>query len=260
MPSFGRPSPTTFRRLLGAGALLLILILVIIQVRAFNESRALRQQLDQSYSRDLLLVRLLSLHQDVETGQRGFTITGSRDYLMPYLRAKPQISAAFGALEGGNPDARVNRDTARLRQLSALKLAITARVISLRNSTGKAAAVEAVASGWGKRAMDAIRGQIAAMRDAEGDRQAALLRSYASSSFRSQLYTGLLQLLLLVLVCSAFVAYLANLSRLRAVTAEAKDSSHRQAAIFDAATDAMMVVDKTACVESCGTPVRTSGG
>lgn len=235
---------------MGAAALALILVLVIIQVAAFNESRALRQQLDRSYSRDLLLVRLLSLHQDIETGQRGYTITGNKDYLVPYLRAKPQISAAFDALESGNSDLRARSETARLRQLSSAKLAVTARVIALRNATGKAAAVEAVASGQGKRAMDAIRAQIAAMRDAEGDRQAALLRSYASSSFRSQLYTGLLQLLLLVLLCSAFVAYLANVARLRAVSAQASDSSHRQAAIFDAASDAMMVVDKTACVES----------
>lgn len=250
MSRLTHPAPTLLRRLLGGGALALILILVIIQVRAFNESRGLRQQLDQSYSRDLLLVRLLSLHQDVETGQRGYTITGNTDYLQPYLHAKPQISAAFRTLSESNPDSSARHEAARLEQLSAEKLAITAEVVGLRNSTGKPAAVQAVASGKGKRAMDAIRAQIGIMRDGEADRQAALLRSYASSSFRSQLYTGLLQLLLLVLVCSAFIAYLANVSRLRAVSAEAKDSSDRQAAIFDAATDAMLVVDKTACVES----------
>ena len=237
------------RRVLAGGIAALVLLLVIIQVGAFRESQSLREQLDASYSRDLVLVRLLSFHQDVETGQRGYMITGRPDFLLPYSRALPEIRSAFDTMErqrGPVPTEQINR----LRQLSARKLEITAQVISIRNKTGVEAAVAVVSSGVGKRAMDAFRNQVADMRTAEARRQAELVRSYANSSFQSQLLTGLIQLFLLFLVVAALVAYRANLARLRAVSAQAKEVSDRQIAIFNAATDAMIVVDQNATVES----------
>ena len=53
--------------------------------REFVEIRELRQAVDQSYSTRAQLMRLLSLHQDLETGQRGYVLTGRSMFLAPYI-------------------------------------------------------------------------------------------------------------------------------------------------------------------------------
>jgi len=238
------------RRILAVAAAVMLVLLVVIQVSSVRESRNLRIQLDQTYQHRILLDRLLSLHQDVETGQRGFTITGNPDFLQPYLRALPQIASTFAAVDRASANTGEGSDLAALKQLSAEKIAVSENVIAARRSGSDSGAARLVASGRGKRIMDRFRDEITRLRKIDDARQQRLVLSYSSSNFRTQLWTVILQLLLVGLLLLAFVAYVANLSRLRRLSAIAQDVSNRQVAIFNAAGDAMMVVDQAGCVES----------
>ena len=60
----------------------LILVLLTIMInRGFDETASLRREVVRSYETRDELQRLLSLHQDIETGQRGFVITGDERFL-----------------------------------------------------------------------------------------------------------------------------------------------------------------------------------
>ena len=100
--------------------------------REFVEIRELRQAVDQSYSTRAQLMRLLSLHQDLETGQRGYVLTGRSMFLAPYDRAHQAIPAAFTQLEAGlAPGSPVRRRLADLRRASAEKIRFVTRDIAL---------------------------------------------------------------------------------------------------------------------------------
>jgi PAS domain S-box-containing protein len=95
---------------------------------------------------------VLSNVKDIETGQRGYLLTGNRSYLEPYKRAKDALPAALAALE-------IETQTPRtvLRALIDTKLKEIDSTIAIRNQQGPEAALAAVLSDQGKEAMDAVR-------------------------------------------------------------------------------------------------------
>ncbi|BCU77136.1 CHASE3 domain-containing protein [Luteolibacter sp. LG18] len=132
-------------------------------------------------SRETLLQvhRLLVSLQDTETGQRGFVITGSEEYLEPYERGKGETLSRLDKLEemvSGEPllSARV----AEIRRLAVRKLGEMGETVALRRSRGFDATREMVESGVGKELMDQLREEIAAM-------QTDLQTSMAVRQFRS---------------------------------------------------------------------------
>ena len=97
--------------------------------------------------------RLLSAMKDVETGERGFFITGVEAYLEPYdlgLRALPPLLA----------DLERAGDAGRIKELVAAKTDIAAFVIAQRRASNTAAP-ETLFGASDKAAMDAVRGAIA---------------------------------------------------------------------------------------------------
>ncbi len=101
---------------------------------------------------------LLSSLQDVETGSRGYAITGSPNYLGPYKRAAAQADQVFrdlATLVQDNP-----AQVARLPSLEMLfqqRIEHARQVVELRQSRGAGAAEQMISSGEGKRLMDAFR-------------------------------------------------------------------------------------------------------
>ncbi|MGA2927619.1 MAG: CHASE3 domain-containing protein [Solirubrobacteraceae bacterium] len=107
-----------------------------------------------------LLVDLLN----AETGQRGYLLTGRPNYLQPYhagVAAIPGDLRALGSLTVSHP--ALAASTARLRTLSAAKLAVLARAISLNESGDRRAALALVNTGEGMRTMDLARAQVSAL-------------------------------------------------------------------------------------------------
>lgn len=104
---------------------------------------------------------LLSLMQDMETGQRGFVLTGNEAYLEPYAQAKQEFEASFARLareaEGDTQRARLEV----LRDLSAKKLDELEAIIALRRTEGFDGALRRVNTDVGKKVMDQIRVAVA---------------------------------------------------------------------------------------------------
>ena len=105
---------------------------------------------------------LLSSIKDAETGQRGFIITGSKNYLAPYvisIDATWTHLAELRRLAADNPS--------QLQRLGVIKLLVTNKLaelketILLRQTKGFDAASELVLSDTGRQLMDQIRVQVA---------------------------------------------------------------------------------------------------
>lgn len=156
-------SLTALLLLLGLAALLGIvaasLVLVERTREQFGEVVAARQV--RSGAADLL-----SMLQDMETGQRGYLLTEDEAYLEPYRQASgrvvPQFQALRGALEGYPELAPV------LEQLSetlSAKLNEMERSIELFQGGERGRAVVLIESGRGNDLMERLRGDLARLRE-----------------------------------------------------------------------------------------------
>ena len=103
-------------------------------------------------------VNLLSALKDAETGERGFIITGNREYLAPYQASLGLIEthlAALGRLT--SDDLRQRRFLAFVAPLVAAKLAELKKVIAVRETKGFQPAKALVDSNRGRDIMDNLR-------------------------------------------------------------------------------------------------------
>ena len=113
---------------------------------------------------------LLSLLKDAETGQRGFVIMQTPEYLEPYTAAIAGIPGRireFRGLTADNPVQQAN--IATLEGLIDRRLAMLAEVLTALRAGGLPAATGRLQQNEGKRVMDAAR-EVVAQILAEEDR------------------------------------------------------------------------------------------
>ncbi len=106
----------------------------------------------------MALANNLSLLIDMETGQRGFSLTGDSDFLESENSSKPQIQKNVLNLQQllkDDPIQLLKLDS--LKQLIDLKIAFNASVIKTREQFGLDAAVAIISTRKGKRIMDGAR-------------------------------------------------------------------------------------------------------
>ncbi len=140
------------RSTLAAGTLFL-LGLALAATQLVLESGAQRR-LAVDTGRVTSAERLLSAMKDMETGERGYVITGRDDYLEPYAAGNALADTELRTLAG------LGRGADDLPQMVAAKRALAARIIDTRRTQGVAAAREALLSNGDKAAMDAIRAEV----------------------------------------------------------------------------------------------------
>jgi PAS domain S-box-containing protein len=118
------------------------------------------------------LETVLNDADDVETGQRGFLLTGEASYLEPYRQGLASIWGHFARASELTRDNVRQQD--RLQVLQALlhaRLMVSTQVVELAEAGDRQQAVEIVKSGRGRRLMDLARQTLAA---AVADEQALL--------------------------------------------------------------------------------------
>jgi CHASE3 domain sensor protein len=123
---------------------------------------------------------------DMETGQRGYLLTGDPAYLQPYTDAKARIGTDFVRLRAGlaNRTQRERSLESQLESLAGSKQAEMERSISLRQQGYRRRSFKLVDTDEGKNYMDEIRRIEASLSSAEagnfakfdGERIAALKR------------------------------------------------------------------------------------
>jgi PAS domain S-box-containing protein len=157
------------------GLVLAALCLAGLTVTVYLTANQLRESLDLAQgSQDLLvtLERISTGLVDLETGQRGYLLTGDEQYLKPYLAASGRLDEELATLTVAAAGNRLDPDRlATLRRLIAEERDELARTIDLRRTQGLAAAMDVVRSGDGQRTMESIRGALGEM----AQRQSRLL-------------------------------------------------------------------------------------
>lgn len=143
----------------------------------------------------------LTLTVDLETGMRGFLLSGDEHFLDPYETAKPRIIAALKTLQELTADNPPQVD--RLRRLEALQVEwndYAQTMIDLQHRSGDYRA--AVKSGRGKRLTDEIRKQYEDVIDMEQQ-----LRITRNEGVRRTTIWSISLYLLLVAGISGLLAY-----------------------------------------------------
>ncbi len=117
---------------------------------------------------------LLSTLKDLETGERGYALTGEQAYLEPYEQARATLDGTIAAV-GAAGQAGQN-----LAALVKIKREFARRVVAARRDAGLDAAIALVRSGDDKASMDDVRAAVASLQDearariARSDREEAL--------------------------------------------------------------------------------------
>ena len=141
--------------LLGVGFFVLTAYAAYFNINAMRESdERIRATHEVLSALDALMVATLN----IETGQRGYMLTGEDQYLEPYEEGVADARKSLSSLERFTQSGVV-----RDERLDALEAAVDRRVrvaeglIRTRREEGLAAAITAIDDDRGKRAMDAVR-------------------------------------------------------------------------------------------------------
>lgn len=153
-------------------ALLLLLLVSIVSYRSII--RLVGDSILNTHTYKVIanLEDIISLIKDLETGSRGYIITGDEDHLEPYYAASMVIDErvqAIAALTADNPMQHEMLHT--LEPVIHANMAFQAELIDLRRNSGYEAAKQAIETDIGTYLMDEIRGIIHEM---EGEEYALL--------------------------------------------------------------------------------------
>ncbi|MGV2288711.1 CHASE3 domain-containing protein [Trinickia sp. YCB016] len=215
------------------------LLLLTAGVGALGTVRLYNSEAEVFRSNEVIvsLEQLLSLAKDLETGQRGYVITGRPSYLEPYTTALSNIGQQFDRLAGLlNGDALQQQHLAELRALLLKKQAELAAVIAARQTGGFDAAQAIVLDDSGKVLMDRAR-TLAHDMELSARRELALQRETAVRTRNLAIATGLASGALTLLVCVAF-GYLTQ----RMLLSEARAEERFRLAV-EASPNAMIMVN-----------------
>ncbi len=162
----------TRRNSITNGALgLALVILILIGWLTYRDRAAERlsaQEVDRTYTALQKLDEIFSALKDAEAGQRGYVITGEKEYLGPYYKTTGDFNRSFSALRGltrGNPRQQKSLDGIELAMRK--KLATLKETIEIRRVQGYQAARRIVETGTGEKLMDDIRAKMSAAWDTE---------------------------------------------------------------------------------------------
>ncbi len=204
LPSGDAQPAKTMAFWFAVSALLLSALLGVLSA-AFSQStlNALNEMADRRKAAligQLQLERFMSLLKDLETGQRGFIITGKTEYLEPYQAAVQELPAAYDAVvENIKLPANQSFDWVKFeRTVSARKAQAEALVLE-RQLRGEEVLRDPSLFGTGRQIMDQLRTSVATLNAAQSQQiielEAQMQTLRATSSLRgwiSSLLSGVM--------------------------------------------------------------------
>lgn len=211
---------------------LALLVLVAAMVLVYRDgvlyARA-RQEARQTEQVVATTAALLSSIKDAETGQRGYLLTGSAEYLEPYNRALSVIRSEMENLKGRTTHEDSQARIPRLEQTVGQKLAELQATIDLRRKNQFEAALKIVSGGQGKALMDEIRTLCAAIEDSARGHMIASQHE-AEESAQSLRGFSIGSLLILFFLLSAAILSIGRATAARQKLIRELDASQREAA------------------------------
>ncbi|PZQ55226.1 MAG: hypothetical protein DI570_22175 [Phenylobacterium zucineum] len=185
---------------------MLLAALVITLFGQLDRAAEVRSKADRTYQARQEIQELLSAVQDVETGARGYVLTGDLRFEEPYRRGAELAAAHLQHLKALPISEDHPADFAQLSRLVAEKIAVSDSMIRLQDARRHDEAVDLVRSGAGKRRMDQIRILLTSWDDEETTAFAAVRRAEQHSADQLQVVlAGLVSgIILLLLVAGGF--------------------------------------------------------
>jgi len=212
----------SFRTKINAGFVPAFVILAVISVVSYRNTNLLvANAAAVTHTHEVVetIEQTLSQMKDLETGQRGYVITGDDDYLEPFQKALVTIDATLDHLQNITADNEKQQNRLqRLRKIKDEKVAELKAVIALRRTQGLPAAVTRVSENLGKTAMDEFRATTADMKNEELN-LLTIRDAKAAESTRMTIWIVTLgaALSLLVILGASVLVNLAENERLRAM-------------------------------------------
>ena len=212
---------------------------------------AISEQVEQSRLRTEAVSSYLELLRDLETGQRGYLVTGDPAFLDPFKRAVAAESSAreqLISLYGANV-----QNAALAHQLLAIgsqKYRYARQIVALAEEQSISQARTRVAEGRGRRLMDQARSLADQIERNEVNASRAILSTNLEERQRRQSRLYLTQSAALIGLAVLLFALASMVRRLRENAAVLEDAATRQEAIFEGASDAMMMLDGNGTIES----------
>jgi signal transduction histidine kinase/DNA-binding response OmpR family regulator/CHASE3 domain sensor protein len=159
---------TSLKNNLRIGLGLSLLILFISSLASFTSIRNLIASADLvSHSNEVMtnLDAVISTLKDAETGQRGYLLTGEKEFLEPYNGAKEYALELLDKIENSTADNQIQQKSAkRLHEIIQNRLSIIERTIEVKDKGGNISVLELIN---GKKYMDAARSVVKGMQAEE---------------------------------------------------------------------------------------------
>lgn len=205
--SWARESLT--RQVVLASALMALVLGVVFAVLldAIGSQRGAIEDARRAEEAVRTAARVEQLAVDLETGERGFVITGDRDFLEPYSAARRAYDGAARRLVAATntPESRSGARRVAVVLDSYAGEYLPRVVAAARRDLGRARAI--VATGAGKEQMDRIRAELAELRARESD-FLATSRAAADRSADRAVVVGIGGAVLAALLVAALVWFL----------------------------------------------------
>jgi CHASE3 domain sensor protein len=162
----------------------------------FNERGRIADLTIESSRMQTAVSNVLRDLTDMETGQRGYLLTATPDYLLPYNDAKSRITGDFAGLRAAlakspQPEQAIE---SQIASLATSKMAEMERTINLRQQGYRHRAFKQVDSNEGLQYMDKMRGLLSSLSTTENHRFASLQaekNDRMQKAFRELLVTNL---------------------------------------------------------------------
>ena len=158
---------------IGVGYAFALVALVVVGVASYtsvNRFLETARSVDHSYQVISQLDDVLLQLVNVETGQRGYTISRDKSFLEPYFTATAQLPEDLAALRALMAADRSQQEMlTRLEALVAKRLTFSKEIVELNENGNADAAIRRTAAGEGKQIMDEIRQVAGRLRNAESD-------------------------------------------------------------------------------------------
>ena len=189
-----------------AAAFGFLVVAVVASMALLRQGQHYRDAIDAQQRTQARADRLLALMGRMESGQRGYLLTGDAEFLSIYQEALPTVPKAMAELNG---DIKTNSEQEalwrRLEPLLRNKLAEMAETIRLYDSGDRAGALTMIRSGAGLRDMEQATDLILGIKAKE---KQELDASYVDAGRQEWLLLGINAMAVMLIIAVAFVSIL----------------------------------------------------
>lgn len=187
---------------------------VVFIATALVEHRSLNELVEHTAARRHALIAQLMIRRegallvDLETGQRGFIITGQTAFLEPYERARQELESAQAELRKHLVADGTEAPPAlgRLERLTAQRVEQVEKNVGQRWAVGDAVLKDLQGYMAGKRLMDEIRGELAQLEAVQSQRIARVEVDIRQVRERTTLFAAILPAVGCALIIGATLA------------------------------------------------------